>query len=65
MQRGKITVRRGAAVKVEGVGAWALIDGEAPTQLLKRLKAEGWEPEGELPRYQTTGEYVIPIQKPD
>jgi hypothetical protein len=63
MQEGKITVRRGAVVKVDGVDAWTLTEGESPSEVLKKLKAAGWQPEGAVPRYQTTGEYVIPIQK--
>jgi hypothetical protein len=71
MEKGIIFVKNGRVTSIrwgpEGTGQ-AMFEGEslggdALLEILKILKKAGWEPDGALPSYISTGTYSIPLIK--
>lgn len=64
MEKGFITLQDGMVVRIEA-------EGQDPAELgpavlhdfLKKLKTEGWEPDGELPPYTASGTYKIALRR--
>jgi len=66
MEKGEIIVTDGVVTAMNLAGAPRAAVGQGTLAIiLKDLKdKEGWEPDGELPPFRTTGQYTIKIRKP-
>jgi hypothetical protein len=65
MVRATVDIENGVVVAVhrESTVMPTLVGGEPIYDFLKRVKVEGWEPDGELPPFRQTGKYSFPISK--